>query len=117
MAGFLVKSRRITVEGEPYTYSVSEGKEGIELLVYREKKPLVRLLESWTEAWGINLCRPGTVAAVIRYYRQQGPQTEPRALCREPALFSALVDLCFTAEEQGERERFLQLCQRAKEDA
>ena len=97
-----------------YTYSVSEGVEGLELLVYRDKRPFVRLGQSWTEAWGINLCRPGVVARVIRYYRQKGPPPAPRQLCREPALFDELACLCFTAEEQEEKQRFLQTCGRTR---
>ena len=46
MAGFVVKARRITVEKVLYTYSVSEGVEGLELLVYRDKRPFVRLGQS-----------------------------------------------------------------------
>lgn len=114
MAGFVVKARRITVEKVLYTYSVSEGVEGLELLVYRDKRPFVRLGQSWTEAWGINLCRPGVVARVIRYYRQKGPPPAPRQLCREPALFDELACLCFTAEEQEEKQRFLQACARMR---
>ena len=114
MAGFVVKARRITVEKVLYTYSVSEGVEGLELLVYRDKRPFVRLGQSWTEAWGINLCRPGVVARVIRYYRQKGPPPAPRQLCREPALFDELACLCFTAEEQEEKGRFVQTCGRTR---
>lgn len=114
MAGFVVKARRITVEKVLYTYSVSEGVEGLELLVYRDKRPFVRLGQSWTEAWGINLCRPGVVARVIRYYRQKGPPPAPRQLCQEPALFDELACLCFTAEEQEEKQRFLQTCGRTR---
>ena len=114
MAGFVVKARRITVEKVLYTYSVSEGVEGPELLVYRDKRPFVRLGQSWTEAWGINLCRPGVVARVIRYYRQKGLPPAPRQLCREPALFDELACLCFTAEEQEEKQRFLQACARMR---
>ena len=114
MAGFVVKARRITVEKVLYTYSVSEGVEGLELLVYRDKRPFVRLGQSWTEAWCINLCRPGVVARVIRYYRQKGPPPAPRQLCREPALFDELACLCFTAEEQEEKGRFLQTCGRTR---
>ena len=114
MAGFVVKARRITVEKVLYTYSVSEGVEGLELLVYRDKRPFLRLEQDWTEAWGINLYRPGVVARVIRYYRQKGPPPAPRQLCREPALFDELACLCFTAEEQEEKGRFLQACGRTR---
>ena len=108
MAGFVVKARRITVEKVLYTYSVSEGMEGLELLVYRDKRPFVRLGQSWTEAWGINLYRPGVVARIIRHYRQRGAPPEPLFLRREPELFTMLVEFCFAPEEQKEKEWFLQ---------
>ena len=108
MAGFVVKARRITVEKVLYTYSVSEGVEGLELLVYRDKRPFVRLGQSWTEAWGINLYRPGVVARIIRHYRQRGAPPEPLFLRREPELFTMLVEFCFAPEEQKEKEWFLQ---------
>ena len=115
MAGFVVKARRITVEKVLYTYSVSEGVEGLELLVYRDKRPFVRLGQSWTEAWGINLYRPGVIAQTIRYYRKKGGQREPRQLYQEPELFSQLTDLCFSLEEQAEKKRFLQVCTQMRE--
>ena len=62
MARFEVKSRRITVDQTLYTYSVAQKREGIQLLVYRDKRPFLRLEQDWTEAWGINLYRPGVVA-------------------------------------------------------
>ena len=110
MAKFVVKSRRITIEGELYTCSISQGMEGMELLVYQNKGPFFRLRQNWVEAWGINLYRPGVVARAIRYYRRKEAQREPQFLCREPELFSELVDLCFSAEDQKEKERFLQIC-------
>ena len=70
MARFEVKSRRITVDQTLYTYSVAQKREGIQLLVYRDKRPFLRLEQDWTEAWGINLYRPGVVARIIRHYRQ-----------------------------------------------
>ena len=114
MARFVVKNRRMVVDGERYTCSVAQGPEGMELLVYQDKRPFFRLGQNWTEAWGINLCRPGVVARVIRYYRQKGPPPAPRQLCREPALFDELACLCFTAEEQEEKGRFLQTCGRTR---
>lgn len=114
MSKFVVKNRRITVEQELYTYSIAEDAEGIQLLLYRDRRPMVRLRQNWTEAWGINLYRPGVVAQVIRYYWQKGAQTEPQFLYREPELFSKLTDLCFSAEEQAEKEHFLQICARTR---
>lgn len=43
MARFEVKSRRITVDQTLYTYSVAQKREGIQLLVYRDKRPFLRL--------------------------------------------------------------------------
>ena len=102
----MVKNRRMVVDGECYTCSVAQGLEGMELLVYQDKRPFFRLGQNWAEAWGINLYRPGVVARAIRYYRRKGAQREPQFLCREPELFSELVDLCFSAEDQKEKERF-----------
>ncbi len=115
MAKFVVKNRRIVVEGEPYTCSVSQGAEGMELLVYRDKGQFLRLGQNFAEAWGINLYRPGVMAQIIRYYRQKGGQREPRQLCQELELFSQLTGLCFSPEEQAEREWFLQACTRMRE--
>ena len=50
MAKFVVKSRRITIEGELYTCSISQGMEGMELLVYQNKGPFFRLRQNWAEA-------------------------------------------------------------------
>ncbi len=61
MAKFVVKSRRITIEGELYTCSISQGMEGMELLVYQNKGPFFRLRQNWAEAWGIDLYRPGVM--------------------------------------------------------
>ncbi len=108
MARFEVKSRRITVDQTLYTYSVAQKREGIQLLVYRDKRPFLRLEQDWTEAWGINLYRPGVVARIIRHYRQRGAPPEPLLLCREPELFTMLVEFCFAPEEQKEKEWFLQ---------
>lgn len=113
MAGFVVKNRRIVVDGEEYRCSVKEGAEGIELLIYREKRLLVRLRQNWVESWGINLYRPGAAAEVIRHYRGE-PPGEPRILSQEPALFSALAELCFSAEEPEEKEWYLQACARMR---
>ena len=115
MAKFMVKGRRIVVEGEPYTCSISQGAEGIELLVYRDKRQFLRLRQNFTEAWGINLYRPGVIAQTIRYYRKKGGQGEPRQLHQEPELFSQLTDLCFSLEEQAEKKRFLQVCTQMRE--
>ena len=107
MAKFVVKSRRITVEGELYTCSISQGMD-------QNKGPFFRLRQNWAEAWGINLYRPGVVARAIRYYRRKGAQREPQFLCWEPELFSELVDLCFSAEDQKEKESFLQICEQMR---
>ena len=108
MARFVVKNRRMVVDGERYTCSVAQGPEGMELLVYQDKRPFFRLGQNWTEAWGINLYRPGVVARIIRHYRQRGAPPEPLLLCREPELFIMLVEFCFAPEEQKEKEWFLQ---------
>ena len=115
MAKFMVKGRRIVVEGEPYTCSISQGAEGIELLVYRDKRQFLRLGQNFTEAWGINLYRPGVIAQTIRYYRKKGGQREPRQVYQQPKHFSQLTDLCFSLEEQAEKERFLQFCRKVRE--
>ncbi len=91
-----------------YTYSVAQKREGIQLLVYRDKRSFLRLEQNWTEAWGINLYRPGVVARIIRHYRQRGAPPEPLFLRREPELFTMLVEFCFAPEEQKEKEWFLQ---------
>ncbi len=116
MAGFLVKNRKIVVDGDLFRYSIREGPEGRELLVYRDKKPVLRLALNWTEGWGIDLFRPKVVERVIRYYRPRPPGPEPRSLCREEELFSRLADLCFSPEEQAGKELFLQRCSKAGED-
>ncbi len=115
MARFMIKNRRMVVDGEHYTCSVAQGPEGEELLVYRDKSPFFRLGQNWTEAWGINLCQPRVMAQAIRYYRQRGIQKEPQQLYREPELFSRLTSLCFSPDEREEKERFLDICGRVRQ--
>ena len=115
MARFEVKSRRITVDQTLYTYSVAQKREGIQLLVYRDKRSFLRLEQNWTEAWGIDLYRPGVMAQAIRYYRQKGMPKEPQQLCREPELFSRLTGLCFSSDEREEKEWFLNICGRMRQ--
>lgn len=109
MGGFLVKNRQLVVDGEQYCYSVKEGPEAIELLIYHGKHPLVRLRQSWEESWGIELCRPGVAALVVRYFREN-PPGEPRLLREEKELLFRLADLCFPPEEAAAKARFLAGC-------
>jgi hypothetical protein len=115
VARFVVKNRRMVVDGECYTCSVAQGLEGMELLVYQDKRPFFRLGQNWAEAWGIDLYRPGVMAQAIRYYRQKGMPKEPQQLCREPELFSRLTGLCFSPDEREEKEWFLNICGRMRQ--
>lgn len=110
MPGFMVKNRKIVVEQQIYTYSVEEGPEGIDLLIYQDKQPQLRLRQSWTESWGIDFYRPKVVAAVIQHYQQWDFPDGPQLLSRQRELFLKLADLCFSPDDPAEKELFIQRC-------
>lgn len=106
-----IKRRKINVEQQIYTYSVTEKEEYIRLLVYDDNRLLFCLRISWTEAWGINLFCPKTVAFIIKYYQNNGFPYSIRFLKDEQSLFLELTDILFDRNEQYEKTIFIKRCQ------
>jgi len=103
----MVKNRKIVVGQQLYTYSIKEGIEGVDVLIYQNKQFTLRLRQSWAESWGINLFRPKAVELIIRYYRRKGPQSDLQFLYQERGLFLELTDLYFSPNEPKEKKRFI----------
>lgn len=111
MSGYMVKNRKIVIDQELYTYSIKEGVDGIDILIYKNRQLMLRLRQNWVENWGVNLYRPKAVELIIRYYQKKGIQSGLQFLSREKELFLELIDLYFPPNEQAEKALFIQRCE------
>lgn len=103
--------RKIIVDEQTYIYSVRECDEGIEILVYNDKRLMVWLRQRWgLESWGINFHRPKAVELIIRYYQKKGIQPYLQLLRNEKELFLSLTDLFF--DDSEEKAEFIEKCQK-----
>ena len=112
MTKWKIKKRKITIDQQIYIYSIKESDDGIDILIYHEKQPILRLREIWIESWAINFYRPKVVELIIRYYQEKDIHSGLQLLQDEKELFLQLTDLFFSENEKSEKELFIRRCEK-----